>query len=103
MAIHIITAFFSTIISRGRNGGYVVHIAYYFGFWSCRYKFYDERLDLNLHKWWIKLSIPISFNQIEQEFIAENSITKAKFTILIIKHKKNSNITIYSYYQIIIK
>ena len=97
-------SFLRMIISnRGRNGGYVVHIAILaLAFGVVGTKFYDERLDLNLS---INDEIKfdkylISFNQIEQEFIAENSITKAKFTISNNQtQEKIGNITaMHSYY-----
>ena len=97
-------SFLRMIISnRGRNGGYVVHIAILaLAFGVVGTKFYDERLDLNLsiNDEIIFDKYLISFNQIEQEFIAENSITKAKFTISNNQtQEKIGNITaMHSYY-----
>ena len=97
-------SFFKMIVSnRGRNGGYVVHLAILaLAFGVVGTKFYDERLDLNLS---IQDEVEfkhysIIFDSIQQEFIAENSITKANFIISNKESKENlGDITaMHSYY-----
>ena len=91
------------VSNRGRNGGYVVHLAILaLAFGVVGTKFYDERLDLNLS---IQDEVEfkhysIIFDSIQQEFIAENSITKANFIISNKESKENlGNITaMHSYY-----
>ena len=79
------SAFIKMIISnRGRNGGYIVHLAILaLAFGVVGTKFYDQRIDTN-----IRVTEEISFKNyniyfenIEQEITSGNSITKAKFSI----------------------
>lgn len=99
-----IPSFFNMIISnRGRNGGYVVHIAILaLAFGVVGTKFYDERLDVNIS---VSEEIEfkgysILFKEIQQEFIGENSITKANFLVSKISNPdEKTNITaMHSYY-----
>ena len=86
-----LTAFIKTIISnRGRNGGYIVHLAILaLAFGVVGTKFYDQRVDTN-----ISISEEIAFKNyniyfenIDQELTNGNSVTKAKFSIYD-EHKK---------------
>lgn len=79
------SAFIKMIISnRGRNGGYIVHLAILaLAFGVVGTKFYDQRIDTN-----IRVTEEVSFKNyniyfenIEQEITSGNSITKAKFSI----------------------
>ena len=99
-----IPSFINMIVSnRGRNGGYVVHLAILaLAFGVVGTKFYDERLDLNVsvsEKIEFR-SYSILFKEIKQEFIGENSITKAIFEISKItdQSKKHNIIAMHSYY-----
>ena len=79
------SAFIKMIISnRGRNGGYIVHLAILsLAFGVVGTKFYDERLDTNLNVSEVInfKNYNIQFDSIEQEINSGNSITKAKFSI----------------------
>mgnify|MGYP006118399961 FL=1 len=99
-----IPSFINMIVSnRGRNGGYVVHIAILaLAFGVVGTKFYDERLDVNIS---VSEEIEfkgysILFKETTQEFIGENSITKAHFEISKVSNpNKINNITaMHSYY-----
>jgi cytochrome c-type biogenesis protein CcmF len=99
-----IPSFITMIVSnRGRNGGYVVHIAILaLAFGVVGTKFYDERLDINVSvSEEIEFrSYSILFKEIKQEFIGDNSITKAIFEISKITDlsKKNNIVAMHSYY-----
>tara|TARA_Y100000768_G_scaffold386698_1_gene375742 strand:+ start:8155 stop:10113 length:1959 start_codon:yes stop_codon:yes gene_type:complete len=80
-----LTAFSKMIISnRGRNGGYIVHIAILaLAFGVVGTKFYDQRIDTNIN---ISEEIAfknynILFENIDQEITNGNSVTKAKFSV----------------------
>ena len=84
-SINIFSAFFKMIFSnRGRNGGYIVHLAILaLAFGVIGTKFYDQRIDTN-----ISVSDEISFKNyniyfedIDQTITNGNSVTKATFSI----------------------
>jgi len=84
-SINLFSAFFKMIFSnRGRNGGYIVHLAILaLAFGVIGTKFYDQRIDTN-----ISVSDEISFKNyniyfedIDQTVANGNSVTKATFSI----------------------